>query len=132
MCKITFDAAEKMRQKMADKEAKEKEKQHELEKATAVEHLRREIGKHQKPAPDSVQQRLQKACRRHLNLAGGMQSAHLNPRTCDAFCNSAENRKPIEDQLATRTTLSPAQRKSALHVFGPKVSSPGRGLAFTR
>ncbi len=71
--KITEAAAAKLKAEAAEKEKKALEKQQQLVKDAAVEFLRHEYGgKKEKLAPESVQEKLRKACRCHLTMMPGL------------------------------------------------------------
>ena len=72
--KITDAAAQQFKDEPAEKKAKAEAKHLELVKQATVEHLRQEFGKtkKQKFAPESVQERLAKACQCSLSMPRGM------------------------------------------------------------
>ena len=72
--KITDTAAQQFKDELAEKKAKAEAKHFELVKQATVEYLRQEFGKtrKQKFAPESVQERLAKACRCSLSMPEGM------------------------------------------------------------
>ena len=82
--------------------------------------------KKQKLAPESVQEKLAKACRCSLSMPKGMHKERCNfhPSNMRALLRvNAANRTSMEAQLRTRTSLSPQQREAALeYLFGPAVS----------
>ena len=140
--KITDAAAQKIKA-VAKKESKAFEKQQHLLKETAVDLLiglrclclragkkavdllRKEYGHKQKATPTAVQEKLAKACRCHLSLAPGhhKDKCNFHPVNMRSILRrNIENRAAIEQQLRTRTTLSPEQRETALgHLIGPPV-----------
>ena len=88
-------------------------------------------GKKQKAAPQALQDKLAKACRCHLTLPPGNHKdrCSLKPENLHAALRmNVANRAAIEQQLRTRTTLTPKQRGEALaYLFGPEVvlQAPG-------
>jgi hypothetical protein len=126
--KITDAAAQQLKDELAEKKAKADAKHLELVKQAALEYLRQEFGKtkKQKLAPESVQEKLAKACRCSLSMPKGMHKERCNfhPSNMRALLRvNAANRTSMEAQLRTRTSLSPQQREAALeYLFGPAVS----------
>ena len=126
--KIAEDAAQQFKDELAEKKAKAEAKHLELVKQATVEYLRQEFGKtkRQKLAPESVQEKLAKACRCSLTMPKGMHQDRCNlhpPKTRTLLRNNIANRKSMESQLRTRTSLSPQQREAALeYLFGPAVA----------
>ena len=124
--KIAQDAAAKLRAEADEKQRKASEKQQELVRFAAIEYLRQEFGskgKRQKTCPDSIKEKLQKACRCHLTMPPGAHKEKCNflPKNLRQIMrNNETDRSNIEAQLRTRTSLSPVQRVAALeHLFGP-------------
>ena len=126
--KITDAAAQQFKDELAERKAKAEAKHFELVKQATVEHLRQEFDKtrKQKLAPESVQEKLAKACRCSLSLPKGMHKDRCNfhPSTMRALLRAnVANRASMEAQLRTRTSLSPQQREAALeYLFGPAVA----------
>ena len=124
--KITEAAAAKLKAEAAEKEKKVLEKQQQLARDAAVEFLRHAHGgKKEKPAPDSLQEKLRKACRCHLTHMLGLHKDKCSCRPANlhaALRQNVANRASIEQQLRTRTSLTPKQREAALdHLFGADV-----------
>ena len=125
---ITDAAAQQFQDELAEKKAKADAKHLELVKQATVEDLRQELGKtrKQKFAPESVQEKLAKACRRSLSIPKGMHKdrCNLHPSSMrNRLRANAANRASMEAQLRTRTSLSPQQREAALgYLFGPAVA----------
>ena len=126
--KITDAAAQQFKDELAEKKAKAEAKHFELVKQATVEHLRQELGKtkKQKLAPESVQEKLAKACRRSLSMPKGMHKDRCNfhpSNMRNLLRANVANRASMEAQLRTRTSLSPQQREAALeYLFGPAVA----------
>ena len=93
-----------------------------------LEYLRQEFGKttKQKLAPESVQEKLAKACQCSLSMPKSMhkERCNLHPSSMRAPLRvNAANRTSMEAQLRTRTSLIPQQRGAALeYLFDPAVS----------
>ena len=110
------------------KKTKPEAKHLELVKQATVEYLGQEFGKtkKQKFAPESVQEKLAKACRRSLSMPKGMHKERCNfhPSNMPALLRvNAANRTSMEAPLRTRTSLSPQQQEVALeYLFGRAVS----------
>ena len=121
-------AAQQLKDELAEKKAKAEAKHLELVKQAALVYLRQEFGKtkKQKLAPESVQEKLAKACRCSLSMPKGMHKERCNfhPSNMRALLRvNAANRTSMEAQLRTRTSLSPQQQEAALeYLFGPAVS----------
>ena len=126
--KIAEDAAQQFKDELAEKKAKAEAKHLELVKQATVEYLRQELGKtkKQKLAPESVQEKLAKACRCSLTMPKGMHKDRCNfhPSNMRTLLrNNIANRKSMESQLRTRTSLSPQQHEAALeYLLGPAVT----------
>ena len=111
------------------KKAKAAAKQQDVTREAVGEHLCFEYGKKQKPAPESLKNRLAKACRCSRSLAEGRRkdTCDLRPtRLRYLMRQNVEARACIAKQLASNTTLSKAQRAAALeHIFGSDVFVAG-------
>ena len=135
--KITDAAAQQFKDDLAEKKAKAEAKHLELVKQATVEHLRQELGKtrKQKFAPESVQEKLAKACRCSLSMPKGMHKDRCNfhpSNMRNLLRANVANRASMEAQLRTRTSLSPQQREAALeYLFGPAVA-PETGALTSR
>ena len=102
-----------------------------------MEYLRQELGKtrRQKFVPESVQEKLAKACRRSLSMPKGINKDRCNfhpSNMRNLLRANMANRASMEAQLRTRTPLSPQQREAALeYLFGPAVA-PETGALTSR
>ena len=110
--KITDAAAQQFKDEPAETKTKPEAKHLELVKQATVEYLRQEFGKtkKQKFAPESVQEKLAKACRCSLSMARGMHKDRCNfhpPNMRNLLRANVANRASMEAQLRTRTSLSP-------------------------
>ena len=86
-----------------------------------MEYLRQEFGKtkKQKLAPESVQEKLAKACRRSLSMPKGMNKDRCNfhpSNMRNLLRASVANRASMEAQLRTRD-LQPTAARGGLGVF---------------
>jgi hypothetical protein len=127
--KIAEAEAQQIKMEVRLKEAKAAAKQQDVMREAVGEHLRLEYGKKQKPAPESLKNRLAKACRcsRSLAEARRKDTCDLNPtRLRYLMRQNVEERACITKQLASNTTLSKAQQAAALeHIFGSDVFVAG-------
>jgi len=106
--KIAQDAAAKLRAEADEKQRKASEKQQELVRLAAIEYLRQEFGskgKRQKTCPDSIKEKLQKACRCHLAMPPGAhkEKCNLLLKICAKSC-------------ATMTPTAATSKHSCVHV----------------
>ena len=127
--KITEAAAQQIKEEVRQKEAKAAAKPQDVMRESVVECLRYEYCNKQKPAPESLKNRLAKACRCSRSLAEGRhkETCDLNPtRMRYLMRQNVEERTRIAKQLASKTTLSKAQQAAALaHIFGPELVNVG-------
>ena len=126
---ITDAAAQQFQDQLAEKKAKADAKHLELVKQATVEDLRQELGKtrKQKFAPESVQEKLAKACRRSLSMPKGMNKDRCNfhPSTMRNLLRAnMANRAAMEAQLRTRTPPQPTAARGGLGVFVRPGSCP--------
>ena len=127
--KITEAAAQQIKEEVRQKEAKAAAKPQDVMRESVVECLRYEYCNKQKPAPESLKDRLAKACRCSRSLAEGRhkETCDLNPtRMRYLMRQNVEERTRIAKQLASNTTSSKAQQAAALaHIFGPELVNVG-------
>ena len=100
--KTTGAAAQKFRDQLAERKGKADARHLELVEQAAVELLRGQFGKtnEQKAAPESVKEKLAKAC--HLSMAVGTtrRGARSIRSTCDRLCGSMWRTKIHADSAA--------------------------------
>ena len=123
----TAAASKKLRDETAAKRAaaaqRAAENERKLVREETVEYLRLEFGKKQTPTLPALLETLSKACKCHLTCAPGYhkETCSMKPSNLrGTLARHLQNRAHIQEQLRQRTSLSAAQRESALlHLFGP-------------